>query len=107
MPAYRHCRHCWGNCDGECLLPGDTGACIHVPSMPLRRRVWLRLVEPAAARICGIQNSRMSRPRVPPASRARWASAARSAGRIRATRKVTWPASTCCRSRSSLACSRA
>ena len=28
MAAVRHCRHCWGDCLGECLL-GDTGMCIH------------------------------------------------------------------------------
>jgi len=33
-----HCRHCLGNCDGTCLLPGGSGLCIHypVPRRPLR-----------------------------------------------------------------------
>jgi hypothetical protein len=22
MPRARHCRHCWGDCAGDCLLPG-------------------------------------------------------------------------------------
>jgi hypothetical protein len=28
MAEMRHCRHCYGNCDGGCLI-GDTGRCIH------------------------------------------------------------------------------
>jgi hypothetical protein len=28
MPEYRHCRHCLGDCPGDCLL-GDSGRCIH------------------------------------------------------------------------------
>jgi hypothetical protein len=42
-PTIRHCRHCWGGCPGDCLLPGDTGLCIHnpVPAMPFRDRVRL------------------------------------------------------------------
>jgi hypothetical protein len=28
MTAVRHCRHCWGDCPGDCLL-GDAGMCIH------------------------------------------------------------------------------
>jgi hypothetical protein len=45
MPAIRHCRHCWGDCDGDCLLPGDTGACIHgwALRLPFRQRVRLGL----------------------------------------------------------------
>jgi len=41
--ASRHCRHCWGKCDGDCLLPGDSGLCIHqpVPRRPFRERVRL------------------------------------------------------------------
>jgi hypothetical protein len=43
MPAYRHCRHCYGDCPGDCLLPGDSGACIHgrvkMP-FPQRVRLW-------------------------------------------------------------------
>ena len=28
MPQARHCRHCAGNCPGDCLI-GDTGRCTH------------------------------------------------------------------------------
>jgi hypothetical protein len=28
MTAVRHCRHCWGDCLGDCLLD-DTDLCIH------------------------------------------------------------------------------
>jgi hypothetical protein len=28
MPEIRHCRHCWGDCPGDCLL-GESGQCIH------------------------------------------------------------------------------
>ena len=28
MPAARHCRHCLGDCPGDCLI-GDSGQCIH------------------------------------------------------------------------------
>jgi hypothetical protein len=28
MPQARHCRHCAGNCPGDCLI-GDTGRCMH------------------------------------------------------------------------------
>jgi hypothetical protein len=49
-----HCRHCYGNCDGKCLLPGTEGLCIHSP-VPRRsardrvavmrtRRFWRRLL---------------------------------------------------------------
>jgi predicted metal-dependent enzyme (double-stranded beta helix superfamily) len=53
------------------------------------------LLDPAPMRPEPNQNSRTNRPRVPPASRIRWASAARSAGKVRATRSVTLPSSTC------------
>jgi hypothetical protein len=56
MPA-RHCSHCWGDCPGNCLLPGlagEQGLCIHqpVPSRTLRERLrllqtgrfWRRLI---------------------------------------------------------------
>lgn len=52
MPV-RHCRHCWGDCRGECLIPGDLGLCIHKPSPRLsfrermlllgQRRFWRRV----------------------------------------------------------------
>jgi len=43
MPAARHCRHCMGACDGDCLLPGDIGLCIHrpLPRRPFRARLRL------------------------------------------------------------------
>ena len=28
MPEIRHCRHCWGDCSGDCLV-GASGRCIH------------------------------------------------------------------------------
>jgi len=28
MPEVRHCRHCLGDCPGNCLI-GDTGRCMH------------------------------------------------------------------------------
>jgi len=28
MPQYRHCRHCLGDCPGNCLI-GDSGRCLH------------------------------------------------------------------------------
>ena len=28
MPGIRHCRHCWGDCPGDCLF-GESGRCIH------------------------------------------------------------------------------
>jgi hypothetical protein len=49
-----HCRHCWGNCSGTCMLPG-LDVCIHdvhrSPHLPLparlrairTRRFWRRL----------------------------------------------------------------
>jgi hypothetical protein len=53
MAAYRHCKHCWGACDGGCLLPGDTGACIHSVGPPFRQRVWLWLVKRGRLRTPG------------------------------------------------------
>jgi hypothetical protein len=46
MGEGRHCRLCWGNCPGDCLLPGDTGMCIHgrLHPLPLRQRVQLWFV---------------------------------------------------------------
>jgi hypothetical protein len=35
MPYARHCPHCWGDCPGDCLLPGpagEAGLCIHHPT---------------------------------------------------------------------------
>ena len=34
MPVMAHCRHCYGDCGGNCLLPGAAGGaglCIHQP----------------------------------------------------------------------------
>jgi hypothetical protein len=38
-----HCRHCLGDCPGDCLVPGQPGVCIHDPDprLPLRRRLVL------------------------------------------------------------------
>ena len=44
MPDIRHCRHCWGDCHGECLLPGDLGLCIHKPNRRLTAREWMLVV---------------------------------------------------------------
>ena len=43
MPAVSHCRHCWGPCSGECLIPGGAGLCIHKPSprLTFRQRMLL------------------------------------------------------------------
>jgi hypothetical protein len=38
-----HCRHCYGDCNGECLLPGGEGRCIHKP-VP-KRTVGQRLAQ--------------------------------------------------------------
>jgi hypothetical protein len=42
MPSVRHCRHCFGDCPGDCLLPGDQGLCIHNPRV--RRSARERLL---------------------------------------------------------------
>jgi hypothetical protein len=54
MPAARHCRHCYGDCPGTCLLPGTGGLCIHQPAPKLTpgqrlallrtRRFWHRVL---------------------------------------------------------------
>jgi len=54
MPGPAHCRHCYGACPGNCLLPGTQGLCIHRPAPKLTpgqrlallrtRRFWLRLL---------------------------------------------------------------
>jgi len=43
MPAAAHCRHCYGDCSGGCLLPGGEGRCIHkpVPKRPAGERLTL------------------------------------------------------------------
>jgi hypothetical protein len=54
MTTARHCRHCWGDCPGGCLLD-DTGPCIHnenakmmkqLRARQLRGRAWLRVLLP-------------------------------------------------------------
>jgi hypothetical protein len=44
MPSAGHCRHCYGNCSGNCLLPGGGGLCIHRPALRLTVRQRLALV---------------------------------------------------------------
>ena len=41
MPSARHCRHCLGDCPGDCLLPGDQGLCIHKLAPRRSAREWL------------------------------------------------------------------
>jgi hypothetical protein len=53
MPGAGHCRHCYGDCPGTCLLPGG-GLCIHKPAPKLTvgqrlvlmrtRRFWHRVL---------------------------------------------------------------
>jgi hypothetical protein len=51
MVVVRHCRHCWGDCPGDCLVD-DKGTCIHnvYPSMVKQKRPrvlsprWLRML---------------------------------------------------------------
>jgi hypothetical protein len=53
MPGAGHCRHCYGDCGGGCLLPGGGGLCIHMPAPKLTagrrlallrtRRFWRRV----------------------------------------------------------------
>ena len=43
MPVVAHCRHCFGDCGGGCLLPGGGDLCIHkpVPKRALGERLAL------------------------------------------------------------------
>jgi hypothetical protein len=41
MTAIRHCRHCWGDCPGGCLLD-DTGTCIHNVDTKMMRQARAR-----------------------------------------------------------------
>ena len=51
MAAARHCRHCLGDCPGDCVVD-DTGTCIHnayVRMVKQKRprvltRAWLRML---------------------------------------------------------------
>jgi hypothetical protein len=43
MPERRHCRHCLGDCPGDCLF--DTGRCIHGwHDKPSRQFTWQLLL---------------------------------------------------------------
>jgi hypothetical protein len=52
MTVVRHCRHCWGDCSGDCLRD-DTGTCIHNEHIKMMRRtrVGRRLLSPAWLRM--------------------------------------------------------
>jgi hypothetical protein len=44
MPAARHCRHCLGDCPGDCLI-GESGQCIHGWNAKRPRRFsWQQLM---------------------------------------------------------------
>lgn len=43
MPSPSHCRHCYGDCSGTCLVD-DAGRCIHGGGPALPWRLRLRLV---------------------------------------------------------------
>ena len=43
MPERRHCRHCLGDCPGDCLI-GDSGRCIHGWNHKHSRQFSLQLV---------------------------------------------------------------
>jgi hypothetical protein len=44
MTVRRHCRHCLGDCDGSCLLPGQDDLCIHHPVRRLTMREHVLLL---------------------------------------------------------------
>jgi hypothetical protein len=48
MPTPRHCRHCFGDCGGVCLLPGTDGLCIHHPVRRLSWGEWVRALRTRA-----------------------------------------------------------
>jgi hypothetical protein len=50
MAVVRHCRHCWGDCPGDCLLD-DNGMCIHNVYVRLARRRRLRMLSPTWLRM--------------------------------------------------------
>jgi hypothetical protein len=50
MAVVRHCRHCWGDCSGGCLLDDD-GMCIHNAYVRLVRRRRPRVLSPAWLRM--------------------------------------------------------
>ena len=51
MTVVRHCRHCWGDCLGDCLLD-DTGTCLHnVHTRKMRQTRARRLLSPAWLRM--------------------------------------------------------
>jgi len=41
MPTVGHCRHCYGDCPGTCMLPGRQDVCIHMlsPKLTFRERM--------------------------------------------------------------------
>jgi hypothetical protein len=43
-PPGSHCRHCYGDCAGRCLLPGTEGLCIHNPAPRRSARDWVALI---------------------------------------------------------------
>jgi hypothetical protein len=43
MPPTRHCRHCLGDCPGDCLY-GDSGLCIHGWDKRPPRQFTLRML---------------------------------------------------------------
>ena len=45
MTAVRHCRHCWGDCLGGCLLDDDTGLCIHNENSRVMRQLRRRRLQ--------------------------------------------------------------
>jgi len=53
MTVVRHCRHCWGDCLGGCLLDDDTGTCIHNEHTRMMRQIRARrrLLSPAWLRM--------------------------------------------------------
>jgi len=60
MPSTGHCRHCYGEHAGSCLLPGGGGLCIHkpYPSLTVGQRLalvrtrgfWRRVIQGVRAK---------------------------------------------------------
>jgi len=42
--ADRHCQHCWGNCQGDCLLD-EGGMCIHNADARMLRQLRSRRLQ--------------------------------------------------------------
>lgn len=50
-PIRRHCRHCYGDCTGDCVLPGQDGYCIHrMPGLSFRQRILLMVTRLSRSR---------------------------------------------------------